>query len=274
MISAHKKSASRFFLKIFVLLFLFALCFKIFDFSIAAPALPEPARNPYWAFYETASIPTHDPVPSDGMGLKWEMPLRTDELPGRKIVDLGGVFCPTMEGRVKGPWANRYRGIHRGHDIGTILNRLGDRKIPVHVIADGVYDGQRTYPNPEHQPLECKPLVVYHSSQIGGGKVYTSLYCHVDPLPGLKVGQKLNRGDIIGTIEDPKGAWNAHVHIEIYERKVYSSKDSTKRDRCGCLTDEKCDEQTRRDKEIPRGCGIFDDDLYLIEPVLFIQHFN
>jgi len=216
----------------------------------------------------------HDPAGAGDLGLEWQLPLRPDEVGALTVSDLGGAYCPTMEGRERGPWRGRYRRIHRGHDIGVNIKSLKGKKIPVHVVADGIYDGQKTYAHSKPLPLDCKPVVVYHPSKNSGKEVYTSIYCHVDPRPQLKVGQRLKGGDIIGTLEDPKGAWSAHVHLEIYARAVYSSKDSTKRSRCGCKTDTLCDEITRRDKVIPRGCGIFEDDLYLLEPVLFIKKYG
>ena len=38
-----------------------------------------------------------------------------------------------------------------------------------------------------------------------------------------------------------------------------------------CSGREACDRLTRQKRAIPRGCGIFEDDLYLLEPVLFIR---
>lgn len=231
----------------------------------------ESSRRPYQLYYQTGDIPSHSPDDADDLGLKWELPLRLNEVPGINIVDLGGVFCPTLTGRENGGWKERYLGIHRGHDLGVSTTILNGKKIPVHVIADGIYDGQRIYNVGKHLKLECRPLIVYHLPKNSSDKIYTSIYCHVDPSPELKVGQKLRAGDIIGTLEDPKGGWNAHVHLELYTRPVYFSKDSTKRVRCGCSSDSDCNYITRKQKAIPRGCGIFEDDLYLLEPVLFIK---
>lgn len=231
----------------------------------------EGSRKPFELYYQTGIIPSHSPYQSDDLGLKWELPLRSNEVPEGKIIDLGGAFCPTLIGHQNGGWRERYLGIHRGHDLGISRSRLKGRKIPVHVISDGIYDGQRTYNIDEHLTLECRPLVVYHLPNNSSNKIYTSIYCHVDPNPELKIGQKLKAGDIIGTLEYPKGGWNAHVHLELYTRPVYFSKDSTKRSRCGCSSDSDCDLKTKIRKAILRGCGIFEDDLYLLEPILFIN---
>ena len=229
------------------------------------------SRTPCWGYYNTGKLPQHDPAVADDFGLEWQLPLQREKVGALKITDLGPAYCPTMTGRKRGPWRHRYKGIHRGHDLGVPIKRLKERKIKVQVVADGIYDGQRTHPHPKSLPKDCRPLVVYHSPPGGGDSVYTSVYCHVDPLPELKAGQQLKGGDVIGTLEDPEGSWNAHVHLEIYTRRAYSSKDSTKRTRCACRSDSSCDAKTKRDKSIPRGCGIFEDDLYLLEPVLFIK---
>lgn len=229
------------------------------------------SRKPYAEYYDGAKIiPVHDTAAADNLGLKWQLPLRNAET-GGKFQDFGGVYAPTLKGRSSGGWGNRYKGIHRGHDIGISSSRLGKRKIPVHVVADGVFDGQRTYEHAKHLPKDCRPVVVYHPSQKNNDDVFTSVYCHIEALPELKPGTRVKAGDIIGTIEDPEGSWGAHVHLEIYSRPVYASKDSTKRDRCGCKSDAECDAQTRKSNAIPRGCGIFEDDLYLLEPMLFIK---
>ena len=147
------------------------------------------------------------------------------------------------------------------------------RKIPVHAVADGVYDGQRVYTHANPLPGDCSPLIVYHLSHNQDNKIYTSVYCHCEELPGLKPGTRVKAGDVIGTVEDPKGMWDAHVHLELYTRPVYSSKDSTKLSRCGCKGDADCDVKTRKNNyEIPRGCGIFEDDLYIMDAVLFINN--
>lgn len=252
-----------------------ALSEQIWNKPANWPATPENDRKPYSAFYEAGDLPAHSPSDADDLGLEWETPLRASELAGLKASDFGGVYCPTLEGRKRGGFKGRYRGIHRGHDIGVSSSRLGNKKIPVHVIADGVYDGQRTYTHADALPNDCKPLVVYHFN-IKRNLVppFTSIYCHVDPLPNLQPGQRLKKGDVIGHLEDPKGAWSAHVHLELYSRPVYSSKDSTKFDRCGCPSDSSCDNKTKTKNEIPRGCGIFEDDLYILEPVEFIKKRN
>lgn len=234
-------------------------------------ATKENGRKPLTAFYEeNKNIPIHDQTNLDDLGLKWDFPLKEEDLKGLKMIDLGGVFCPTLAGRTKGNFSDRYRGIHRGHDLGVPISKLGDRKIPVRVIADGIYDGQRIYEHAPALPLDCQPLMVYHFNN-NKSKVYTSLYCHVVPREGLVVGQSLKMGDIIGYLEDPKGGWSAHVHLELYTRPVYISKDSTKFSRCGCFSNTECDNKARKEKQIPRGCGIFEDDLYIVEPLQFIK---
>jgi murein DD-endopeptidase MepM/ murein hydrolase activator NlpD len=234
------------------------------------PATPESARKPCKEYYDSGQVPRHDPADVPDLGLKWQLPVRADDLMGQELKDLGGAYCPTLKGREDGGWSHRYRGIHRGHDLGVSRNELGGRMIPVRVIADGVYDGMRIYSHAEDLPKYRKALVVYHFATDGSGGVYTSIYCHVDPELDLKAGQRLKGGEIIGTLEDPDGLWDAHVHLELYTRPVYSSKDSTKHSLCGCQSDSDCDAKTRTNKRIPKGCGIFEDDLYLMEPVLFI----
>lgn len=240
--------------------------------TVDKPATHQKGRAPASKFYDKNELPTHDPADAPGLGLTWQLPIREVELKGDKLRDLGGVFCPTLKGRKNGGWDHRYHGIHRGHDLGVWRKELGGRKIPVHVIADGVYDGQRTYTHATPLPKDCKPLVVYHSSAQDEDAQYTSIYCHVDPDPNLKVDQKLKGGQVIGTLEDPEGSWGAHVHLELYTRRVYSSKDSTKYGRCGCKNNSDCDQKTRAGGKIPRGCGIFEDDLYIMDPVLFIRN--
>ncbi|GEM_PF-3269859 len=235
------------------------------------PPDPSDSVKYYKPYYETGKIPQHNPVPEDDLGLEWQLPLRAEDTSYRKIRDIGGAYCPTMAGRKRGPWRSRYRGIHRGHDLGIPLGRLRGRKVPVHVVADGIYGGHRTYTRSDPLCLDCNALVVYHPSVKNDGKVYTSIYCHVKPVPDLKDGQKVRGGDIIGILADPQGAWIAHVHLEIYTRPVYSPKDSTKKKLCECRNNAECDLITRATNSIPRGCGIFEDDLYLIEPVLFIK---
>ncbi|MFC1522864.1 M23 family metallopeptidase, partial [Elusimicrobiota bacterium] len=228
-------------------------------------------RKPSSHYFADGNLAAHDPAGATGLGLDWGFPIADDNLMGLEYRDLGGAYCPTLKGRERGSWSHRYNGIHRGHDLGVTKTRLLGRKVPVHAIADGIYDGQRIYTHAKAMSKDCKPLVVYHSSGEGGDEVYTSIYCHVDPLPDLKPGQKLHVGDIIGTLEDPEGSWGAHVHLALYSRPVYSSKDSTKFSRCGCKSNADCDAKVRQTGEIARGCGIFEDDLYLLESVKFIE---
>jgi hypothetical protein len=229
-------------------------------------------RKPAYEYYQTGKVASHDPVNADDLGLTWQLPLQPYDINGAKIESFGRAYCPTMKGSENGVLAYRYNGMHRGHDLGVTINELGGIKIPVHVIADGVYDGQRINNFDEDASLECKPLVVYHFPKDDSRNIYTSIYCHVDPNPDLVVGQKLKAGDVLGTLEDPNGAWNAQFHLELYTRPVYSSKGSTKRISCNCSSDSECDATTKNEKAIPGGCGIFEDDLYLLEPVLFINN--
>jgi murein DD-endopeptidase MepM/ murein hydrolase activator NlpD len=235
------------------------------------PATPESARKPYKEYYDSGQVPKHDPADAPDLGLKWHLPVQAEDLMGQEVKDLGGAYCPTLMGREHGGWSHRYRGIHRGHDIGVSRNELGGRMIPVRLIADGVYDGMRIYSHAEAPSKALKALVFYHFAADGSKRIYTSIYCHVDPELDLKAGQRLKGGEIIGTLEDPEGLWDAHVHLELYTRPVYSSKHSTKHSLCGCQSDSDCDDKTRSEKQIPKGCGIFEDDLYLMEPLLFIK---
>ncbi len=235
------------------------------------PATIESSRKPFSIFYNSGSAPTHSPTDAHGLGLKWQLPLRQNDLGKYKINQNGYAYCPTMKGREKGSWSHRYRGIHRGHDFSISTKQLNGQKIPVRLIADGVYDGQRKYKHAKKFAKQCQPLVFYHFAKSPHKGTYTSIYCHADPSPNLQPGQKLKAGDIIAFIENPEGAWNAHVHLELYSRPVYSSKDTTKFKFCKCSGNNNCDTVTKNKHAISRGCGIFEDDAYILEPLLFIK---
>lgn len=236
------------------------------------PATASTARLPFWTYYKTGGIPQHEPVPDDNLGLEWDYPLQAEELFGHKMLDFGGAYCATLRGNESCPWNNRYRGIHRGADFGIETKNLGSKKIPVHLVADGIYDGMRKRSKGDMQFVNG--MVFYHFSRNGGEKVYTSIYCHTTPSRALIIGKEYKKGDAIGTIRDPKGLWNAHVHVEIYTRPVYIPKGSSKKSVCGCATDESCDAYVKRNKSISHGCGIFEDDLYLVDPLQFIPKYK
>lgn len=234
-------------------------------------APPHRSCNPYWSYYVKKEVPKHDPVEADDLGLTWQLPLRAEDSGFRRVRDIGGAYHPALKGRERGPWRNRYRGIHRGHDLGVPASKLRGRKFPVRAIADGIYDGHRTYTHSDPFCIDCSSLIVYHFAKNGSDKVYTSIYAHVEPIPGLKPGKRVKGGEIIGNLADPMGMWIAHVHLELYTRPVFSAKDTTRKRDCECKTNALCDEMTLKNSYIPRGCGIFEDDLYLLEPVLFIN---
>jgi murein DD-endopeptidase MepM/ murein hydrolase activator NlpD len=235
------------------------------------PATEATTRKPSPDYYAHKALKQHDPTAAPSLGLTWQLPVRAEEFAPDKLQDLGGVYVPTLKGRENGGWDMRYAGIHRGHDLGMSKSKLGGRKIPVHAVADGVYDGQRTYEHAGALAGDCKPMVVYHFASDGSDAVYTSIYCHVNPDPNLKVGQRVKGGDVIATVEDPNGLWGAHNHLELYTRPVYESKDSTKFDRCGCKSVADCDAKTAKAGQVPRGCGIFEDDEYILDGVMFIK---
>lgn len=67
---------------------------------------------------------------------------------------------------------------------------------------------------------------VYKDDELSGNQIVlnngagiVTIYSFIDPLENLKAGDKVSKGDVIGTISAPTGSEykdGAHVHIEVY----------------------------------------------------------
>lgn len=62
--------------------------------------------------------------------------------------------------------------------------------------------------------LDYAVVTISHANDL------STVYKFIDPMEGLKVGQKVNRGQVIGTVAAASGAENAdgdHLHFEVYK---------------------------------------------------------
>lgn len=66
----------------------------------------------------------------------------------------------------------------------------------------------------ESDMLDYAVVKISHANDL------TTVYKFIDPVEGLKVGQKVNRGQVIGTVAVASGGENAdgeHLHFEVYK---------------------------------------------------------
>ena len=66
----------------------------------------------------------------------------------------------------------------------------------------------------ESDMLDYAVVKISHANDL------TTVYKFIDPVEGLKVGQKVNRGQVIGTVAVASGSENAdgeHLHFEVYK---------------------------------------------------------
>lgn len=69
----------------------------------------------------------------------------------------------------------------------------------------------------ESDMLDYAVIKISHANDL------TTVYKFIDPVAGLKVGQKVNRGQVIGTVAVASGGENAdgeHLHFEVYKAGV------------------------------------------------------
>lgn len=100
-----------------------------------------------------------------------------------------------------------HRNIHMGVDIAA----------PIGTAVTSFYDGEIAYFANNNRPGDYGPtLVTRHFIE---GKSLFALYGHLslESLTEKKEGQKINAGDIIGTIGSEKvnGGWFPHVHFQL-----------------------------------------------------------
>jgi murein DD-endopeptidase MepM/ murein hydrolase activator NlpD len=105
------------------------------------------------------------------------------------------------------------RDQHLGNDwngVGGGNTDLGD---PVHAIAGGVVSSAA------HEGKGWGNVVrVVHRYRWGGRtEVVESLYAHLDRID-VRKGERVRRGQVIGTIGTADGAYLAHLHLEVRER--------------------------------------------------------
>ncbi|MEK0083997.1 M23 family metallopeptidase [Benzoatithermus flavus] len=88
---------------------------------------------------------------------------------------------------------------------------------PVRAVAAGRVTGIM---NP-HSPPRWQAAVVYD-----GGSTWW-IYGHLNL--AVRVGQVINRGQIVGTIADPGGLWSPHVHVGAYKIPMPTRTESVQR---------------------------------------------
>ena len=117
------------------------------------------------------------------------------------------LYSSALFGSVENPVSER-RTIHLGIDLfvepGTVLRAPLDGV--VHVLANNA------------APQDYGPLVILRH-ETGDGEEFFALYGHLttETLTGLKVGQRVARGQEFGRVGTPEenGGWAPHVHFQI-----------------------------------------------------------
>ncbi len=115
---------------------------------------------------------------------------------------------------------------HPGEDWNGRLPGDTDSGRPIHAIADGVVLFSSQQFNTETSKRTDKTNgfgnIIVLGHKLSDGKIIASVYAHMQNLSACSVGQRVNKGDIIGTIGDTglKGTSSHHLHFEIIRTKT------------------------------------------------------
>ncbi len=125
--------------------------------------------------------------------------------------------------------------------LGEDWNRHGEGHVdlgdPVHAIAEG----RVTQADHAGEGWGQVVRVVHHVRRQGHSDFVESLYAHLHEVH-VEVGQRVGRGEVVGTIGDADGAYVPHLHFEI-----------------------------RRVPDLPVGPGYSPDDSQWLDPTAFIE---
>jgi murein DD-endopeptidase MepM/ murein hydrolase activator NlpD len=101
---------------------------------------------------------------------------------------------------------------HRGNDYGA---KVGSN---IHVAAKGVVAAVGYQYNEDTGTGWGNYVEVKHFDDKGVLQ-YKTRYAHMDKMSELKVGQKVDEGDILGSVGKTGGVTGPHLHVELMEYK-------------------------------------------------------
>ena len=159
----------------------------------------------------TPSVPNPPVAAGDTVRVRDETAGRLDaDAPSRPVLGASGLVVPVVGVR-PGDLVDTFndaRSEGRSHDA---IDILAPRGTPVVAVADG--EVARLFTS------DKGGLTVYQTGPEGIGRWPVYYYAHLDAYaPGLAEGQRLRRGDPIGTVGDTGNAapGNTHLHFAIW----------------------------------------------------------
>ena len=140
--------------------------------------------------------------------------LRPEQLVGAPVVDGFQWPCGAPNGAMMydaqpfGAVNAKRGGHHTGQDLNGIGGENTDEGLPVCAAARGlvVYSGE---PSPEWGNV----VVLAHRLPGAEGRVVQTLYAHLNTREA-RVGERMSRGERLGTVGTAHGAYLAHLHFE------------------------------------------------------------
>lgn len=132
-----------------------------------------------------------------------------------------------VKGYITSEWG-QYRGSYR--HLGMDLGVGGVYGTPVYAMESGTLVrsvGTRVHDTNLSQPKNYGKAQMLPGRTGNGQAIKSSVkstrtiyYLHVKPVPGLKVGERVVAGQLIGYIDDSGNTSGAHLHLEVHENGV------------------------------------------------------
>lgn len=113
-----------------------------------------------------------------------------------------GTFTYPAIGRISSPYGYRGNAFHYGVDIAS-----GGKHVPIVAAADGVVSRS------EYHYSYGNVVFIKHNLN---GKSYETVYAHMRDLPPVKVGEKVTKGQTIGTMGTTGDSTGIHLHFEVH----------------------------------------------------------
>jgi murein DD-endopeptidase MepM/ murein hydrolase activator NlpD len=177
---------------------------------VKAPAVKEPAANPHPEKIQSVKVEPVKTPPTQETTVNVQLLNRSMETASTRLAD--GFDFPVGKPEAEGYYKARgFRsGGHMGEDWDGVRGGDTDLNDPIYCIGDGIV----VFARDVHLGWGNVVIVRHAYRESGTVKHIDSLYGHLNSIL-VKRGQKVARGQEIGTMGTAHGQYDAHLHLEI-----------------------------------------------------------